>query len=204
MMEALKGKITPKDWMAVGVGVAIIVAVLSVYIFFVHSAKQTEIAGLNEKLSSIRRDLDQARDKEKKIIALRDETKKINELVSDFEKRLPSQREIPTLVRQFEQMANDVGLSHALKPEAPIKDERKETIPYTISTFGSFHQTASFINRLERFERYLKVSNLKIEEEKEGVSKATFTLSTFRFLAPTNASAAAQKTASAAPAGGQL
>jgi Tfp pilus assembly protein PilO len=204
MMEALKGKITPKDWMAVGVGVAIIVAVLSVYIFFVHSAKQTEIAGLNEKLSSIRRDLDQARDKEKKIIALRDETKKINELVSDFEKRLPSQREIPTLVRQFEQMANDVGLSHALKPEAPIKDERKETIPYTISTFGSFHQTASFINRLERFERYLKVSNLKIEEEKEGVSKATFTLSTFRFLAPTNASAAAQTTASAAPAGGQL
>jgi hypothetical protein len=44
----------------------------------------------------------------------------------------------------------------------------------------------------------LKVSNLKIEEEKEGVSKATFTLSTFRFLVPTKPSPAPQKTASAA------
>ncbi|MDZ4860351.1 MAG: type 4a pilus biogenesis protein PilO [Candidatus Hydrogenedentes bacterium] len=204
MMDALKGKVTPKDWLVVGVSVAIITAVLAVYIFFVHSAKQTQIAQLDEKLTSIKRDVAEARDKEKKIAALREETAKIDQLVKDFEKRLPSQREIPTLVRQFEQMANDVGLSHALKPEMPIKDEKKETIPYTISTFGTFHQTASFINRLERFERYLKVSNLKLEEEKEGVSKATFTLSTFRFLAPESASAAAQKTASATtPPGGQ-
>ncbi len=79
-------------------------------------------------------------------------------------------------------MANDVGLSHSLKPEAPQRDETKETIPYSVDTFGNFHQTASFINRLERFERYLKISDLKIEEEDAGVSKASFTLSTFRFL----------------------
>ncbi len=184
MMDALKGTVTPKDWMAVGGALAVIAAVLAVYVFFVHSAQTTKIATLNDELAAVRRDLNEAITKEKNIEQLREETRKIDQLVKDFEKRLPSQREIPTLVRQFEQMANDVGLSHALKPEAPIRDEKKETIPYTISTFGNYHQTASFINRLERFERYLKVSNLKIEEEKEGVSKATFTLSTFRFLVP--------------------
>ena len=183
-MEALKGKVTPKDWMAVGGILAVVAAVLALYFFFVHNAQGLKLDQLNADISAIQRDLQEAHAKEKNIAALREETAKIQSLVSDFEKRLPSQREIPDLVRQFEQMANDVGLSHALKPESPIRDERKETIPYSITTYGTFHQTASFVNRLERFERYLKVSNLKMEEEKEGVSKATFTLSTYRFLAP--------------------
>lgn len=198
-MEALKGKITPKDWMAVGAVLGVVAAVLALYIFFVHNAQITKLDLLTADITAIRRDLQEAYAKEKNIAALREETEKIQSLVTDFEKRLPSQREIPNLVRQFEQMANDVGLSHALKPETPIRDDRKETIPYSITTYGTFHQTASFINRLERFERYLKVSNLKIEEEKDGVSKATFTLSTYRFLVPiTKPVAPANQTASSA------
>lgn len=193
-MEALKGKVTPKDWMAVGAALAVVAAVLALYIFFVHSKQQRKLDALTADITAIQRDLLEAHEKERNIAKLREETAKVQSLVNDFEKRLPSQREIPTLVRQFESMANDVGLSHALKPEAPIRDERKETIPYSITTYGTYHQTASFINRLERFERYLKVSNLKIEEEKDGVSKATFTLSTYRFLATTPP----QRTASSA------
>ncbi len=183
-MEALKGKVTPKDWMAVGAVLGVVAAILALYILFVHSGQRAKLELITADINAIQRDLQEAHAKEKNIAALREETAKIQVLVSDFEKRLPSQREIPDLVRQFEQMANDVGLSHALKPETPIRDERKETIPYSITTNGTFHQTASFINRLERFERYLKVSDLKLEEEKENVSKATFTLSTYRFLAP--------------------
>ena len=183
-MEALKGTVTPKDWMVVGAVLGVVAAILALYIFFVHSGQRAKLELLTTDINAIQRDLQEAYTKEKNISVLREETAKIQVLVSDFEKRLPSQREIPDLVRQFEQMANDVGLSHALKPETPIRDERKETIPYSITTNGTFHQTASFINRLERFERYLKVSNLKLEEEKENVSKATFTLSTYRFLAP--------------------
>lgn len=201
-MDFLKGKVTPKDWIAVGVMLSIIAAVAVVYLFFIRAAQTEKLGRLRADNAAVMADLRQAHEKQKRIEALRLETAKIQQLVSDFEKRLPSQREIPTLVRQFEQMANDVGLSHALKPEAPIRDERKETLPYSVSTFGDFHQTASFINRVEKFERYLKVSNLKIEEEKAGVSKATFTLSTYRFLAPTSARAAARQ-ASAGPAGAQ-
>ena len=57
-----------------------------------------------------------------------------------------------------------------------------EVIPYKAITDGQFHQIVSFINMLERDERYLKISDLDIDEEIEGISKATFVLSTFRFL----------------------
>lgn len=183
-MEIFKGTVTPKDWMTVGIMLAVIVVIAGVFFLFVHKEQLNRLAQLQKEDTNVKKELQEARTKQEGIGKLREETEKIKTLVEDFNKRLPTQREIPNLIRQFETMANDVGLSHSLKPEAPIRDENKETIPYSVSTWGDFHQTASFINRLERFERYLKVSDLKIEEEDEGVSKASFTLSTFRFIAP--------------------
>lgn len=182
MLDILKGTVTPKDWMAVGVMLGIMAAIVAVYVFFVHKRQTEALEAVRSQMTSVQRDLDEANRRAVEIDDLREETQKINQLVLDFNKRLPTEREIPDLVRQFESMANDVGLSHSLKPEVSLQDETKETIPYSVSTFGNFHQTASFINRLERFERYLKISDLKIEEEDAGVSKASFTLSTFRFL----------------------
>ncbi|GMV94795.1 MAG: hypothetical protein AMXMBFR82_45730 [Candidatus Hydrogenedentota bacterium] len=182
MFDILKGTVTPKDWMAVGVMLGIMAAIVAVYVFFVHKRQTEALEAVRSQMTSVQRDLDEANRRAVEIDDLREETQKINQLVLDFNKRLPTEREIPDLVRQFESMANDVGLSHSLKPEVSLQDETKETIPYSVSTFGNFHQTASFINRLERFERYLKISDLKIEEEDAGVSKASFTLSTFRFL----------------------
>jgi Tfp pilus assembly protein PilO len=63
-----------------------------------------------------------------------------------------------------------------------VTDERKETIPYSVTARGNFHQIIQFINRLERFQRYLKVSDLNIGKEDEGVAQASFTLSTYRFI----------------------
>jgi Tfp pilus assembly protein PilO len=182
MIEILKGTVTPKDWMAVGVMLGITAAIVAVFVFFVHKRQIENLDRVRAETTRVRGELTEAERLEKEIDRLREDTRKINQLVFDFNKRLPTETQIPDLVRQFESMANDVGLSHSLKPEVAVRDETKETIPYSVATFGNFHQTASFINRLERFERYLKISDLKIEKEDAGISKASFTLSTFRFL----------------------
>jgi Tfp pilus assembly protein PilO len=56
-----------------------------------------------------------------------------------------------------------------------------------VRAFGDFHQIVGFINRIERYERYLKISDLIINEQKQGVSEAQFKLSTYRFLQKTEA-----------------
>jgi type IV pilus assembly protein PilO len=182
MTDMFKGTVTPKDWMAVGIILAIVAALAVVYVFFVDHTLRSSLDQLITDDSQVQSDLRVAYQRQKNIDKLREETQQIDKLVSDFELRLPSERDIPRMVREFEDLANEVGLSHALKPESPQGDERKDTIPYTVSTFGTFHQTASFINRLERYERYVKISDLKIGEEDNGVSKGTFTLSTYRFI----------------------
>lgn len=197
MMEFFKGTITAKDWTAVGIilGIALILAVL--FVTVVHKNQQKTIESIVAEDEVVKADLAKAREKERDIVALREEAGKTQELVTNFERRLPLGREIPLLVKQFEGLAAEVSLNIVLTPLPPAKDARKETIPYSVIAKGNFHQIASFINRLERFERYLKVSDLKISKEEEGVCEAKFTLSTYRFIQSTPVTATDQSAAGA-------
>jgi Tfp pilus assembly protein PilO len=132
----------------------------------------------------VQADLNVAKEAERNINALRAEASKMQELVTQFQERLPESTEIPTLLKQFEGFAGEIGLRVELSQMQRVTDAHKETIPYSVVARGNFGQIVRFINRLERFQRYLKVSDLNIGKEKEGIAEATFTLSTFRFIEP--------------------
>jgi len=194
MIDFLKGKVTPQDWTINGVILAVTVLLCGVYWAFVHSAQQLEITQVQAKLEDIKKQLSQAREKKAHIDELRATAAKWDQLVKSFEERLPEEREIPVLLQKFESLGDKVGLSVNLSQLPTIQDQNKETIPYKVTAKGDFHKIANFINLLERDKRYLKIEDLDIGAEDAGVSTATFTLSTFRFLQST-------KDASAATAG---
>ncbi len=182
MIDFLKGTVTPKDWMAVAGIAGILLVICALFVFGVHNKQVEALNGFLAEDKVVQKDLSQAQAIEANIEALRAETAKIENLVSDFEERLPNTREIPTLVKQFEALADDIDVKVQLATLSRTRDGNKETIPYSVVAEGDFHQIVRFINRLERFERYLKISDLEIGEEKQGVCKAEFTLSTYRFL----------------------
>lgn len=185
MLDFFKGRVTPKDMLYCGVIVAVAVVLAVAYYFLLHQPAQVEIAKMETEMTGLQRELVQAREIDKNIETLRLEAKKWQELVALFEQRLPTQREIPGLIRKFEAISDEIGLRVELSTLPTMRDTKKETIPYKVVCRGSFHQIVTFINRLEKDERYLKVSDLDIEEEEAGVSEASFTLSTFRFIEAT-------------------
>lgn len=182
MIDFLRGKITPKDWLINGGIVSVMAMLIGVFWVFVYQGQQDAIAQLNTQVVEVKKNLQAAREVEKNIEQLREEAKKWEQLVSSFEERLPEAREIPALLQKFESMGNQVGLRVELQQLPTISDERKETIPYKVTARGNFHQIANFINLLERDKRYLKISDLDVGEEDAGISETTFTLSTFRFF----------------------
>ena len=184
MSALFKTTVTPKDWMAVAGILAILGLVIVAFVFVLRGRQKEALAELAANETLIRTELADAQTKRDNIRDLREEMAKTEKLVSEFEKRLPSKGEIPTLITQFEALATRVGLRVVVDPQERQRDERKITIPYNIKAYGDFHQIASFINRLERFERYLKISDMKIKEEKQGVSEAEFTMSTYQFIQP--------------------
>ena len=61
-------------------------------------------------------------------------------------------------------------------------DENKETIPYHVVARGHFHNVANFVNQLERFKRFLKITELDMKNIENGEVEAQFTLNTYRFV----------------------
>ena len=199
MMEMLQGSAKPADIAFAGGVIALAALICLLYYMFLFSPAQNRIAELESENRTLMADIREAESIEAGIEELRRRSERMDLLVGQFEQRLPQQREIPQLITEFEMLAQRVGIEIEVSQMSVQRDERKETIPYSVVAFGSFHQIAHFINELERFDRYLKVSNLNIEEERERISRAAFTLSTFRFLeaAPAMAGDTAQAGASA-------
>lgn len=198
MMELLQGTAKPADIAFAGGVIALAGLVCLLYYMFLFSPAQTRMAELEEQNRELAADIRRAEATQAEIEELRRRSDRSDLLVSQFEQRLPQQREIPQLITEFEMLAQRVGIQIEVNQLAVQRDERKETIPYSVVAFGSFHQIAHFINELERFERYLKVSNLNIDEERERISRASFTLSTFRFLEPAPVTAGTPEQAGAA------
>lgn len=182
MIDFLRGKITPRDWMAIAMFLGVTAAVVGVFYYMVHTKKQDEIAAISETNTSVFADLERARTIDKEIDFYEAQIEEKQGLVREFEKRLPSNREITDLIRVFEDMAAEESIDIDLQPMKIIVTENKETIPYQIVAKGPFHDVASFINRLERYERYLKISDLSMDPYKDGISTFNFTLNTYRFI----------------------
>jgi len=185
MFEFLKGTVTPKDWTTSGAMVGAAVLLSLAFYFLVHQPQVAKLDELTAQNEQLREDLAFFREQAANIDALRAEATKMKELVTQFQERLPESREIPTLLKPFEEFAGEIGLLVELSQLPIINDAHKQVIPYTVKARGDFHQIVMFINRLERFQRYLKVSNLDISQQKTGEILASFTLSTFRFVQPT-------------------
>lgn len=182
MLDFFKGRVTPRDILYCGIIVGVAVVLCAAYFFLLYRPALEDIAVKEQELTVVQQDLRRAREIEENIDELRREAEKWQELVNLFEQRLPTQREIPRLVETFEAISDEVGLRVELSTLPTLRDASKETIPYKVICRGSFHDIVTFINRLEKDDRYLKVSDLEIDEEEAGVSEASFTLSTFRFL----------------------
>ncbi|HOZ48983.1 MAG TPA: type 4a pilus biogenesis protein PilO [Candidatus Hydrogenedentes bacterium] len=182
MIEFLKGKVTPQDWVINGVIVAVAVALCVAFVFLVLMPQREKMDAVAKEITEVKADLDLARKTSENIQALREEARKMQNLVDQFEKRLPKEQEIPALLRTFESFGDEIGLRVNLASEPRQSDQRKETIPYSVNAQGDFHQIVMFINRLERYRRYCKISDLKISEELAGVSEAEFKLNTYLFL----------------------
>lgn len=199
MIEFFKGTVTPRDFAFVAVVISLAGVLCAAFYFAVYTGQQAELKTELAKLETMKQDLKTARETEVNIVALRTEASKMQQLVDLFETRLPDEREIPMLVKRFEDLGTRAGLRVQLVQNQNIIENSKETIPYKVTAQGNFHQIVHFINLLERDERYLKVSDLDIGPEEAGISQATFTLSTFRFIqAITPAPATTPKPAGAA------
>jgi type IV pilus assembly protein PilO len=96
----------------------------------------------------------------------------IERQILEYSKRLPSEDEIPTLVVQIEQIAEEANVTQLSirpgSPEAPPGGGDFSRIPITMSFEGTYEELQDFLLRLRNLARLVTVNEVNYESAEKG------------------------------------
>lgn len=101
--------------------------------------------------------------------------------------QLPNKKEIPSLLTNISNMGREAGLKFLLfRPKGEKLKEFYAEVPVEITVTGSYHQVATFFDKVGRLPRIVKIFDINIDEpreEEEGIELTTSCVATtYRFV----------------------
>jgi type IV pilus assembly protein PilO len=155
--------------------VALTAAIL--YVNFILIPQVSGVAGSLMKMSGAQARLNGAQADAARIQALRDSMASVSEKVELYEKMLPAEKEIPSLLENLSAMAKSSGVKIvgitpvSLQEESRVKKQVYKEIPIQISAKSGFHELGAFLSNLEGADRFMKVSDIQIKSNSSSPKK---------------------------------
>lgn len=110
------------------------------------------------------------------------ENENIGQSIKAIEARLPTNKEVDTVVRQVSELAVGTGLQPpAVESEKPVAAAQYMEQPLTMQLAGNFNGFYDFLIRLEQLPRITRIPDMKITRapDTNGNMKAEFVLSIY-------------------------
>jgi len=112
--------------------------------------------------------------------------KKLEESRKDLQRLmrlLPSEKEIPDLLEKISRIAAQQGLETILfQPQPERPHEFYATIPVQLVVRGNYNQFGSFLDKIGKLDRIIKVTRIRMIRESGSRIKIDCNLETYRFL----------------------
>ncbi|GAB4343392.1 MAG: hypothetical protein Kow0099_21770 [Candidatus Abyssubacteria bacterium] len=182
-MELFKDRvITKADWIIIGVSLFLLVLMTAGYVV-TSSLVNDRIGAVQTQIDATQVKVDEARAVAARKDGLLKEIEFVRHKISAFEEQLPTEKEIPKLLRQFQQIAELSGVKYQLITAEPIEEqEMYMRVPFKVKVKGAYPQIGEFLRSLEFGNRFIKVESLNIGPQDKGDSEADFVISTFMFV----------------------
>ncbi len=114
---------------------------------------------------------------------LLNDLQEVRQRITSFEGRLPTEKEVPKLLNQFQKIAEDSGVRYRSITAEPIEEKDLFVrIPFKVEVEGAYPQIGEFLRSLEFGGRFIKVDRIDIGPEKNSRNEASFTISTYMFV----------------------
>jgi len=139
---------------------------LLIPLFQTISKTRIDIRTLREELKGVNESIGKEDMLKKKIASM-------NQTVSSYEKKLPTEREMPTILEEIARMARDTNVKIiGISPLGFKANTGGEKMPYqeapiSITARGGYHEIGKFINKLENGSRFVSIADIMISGENE-------------------------------------
>ena len=189
---ALDLKLEEKKWsFAIGVGLAIGIALAAAVHYAWFRNLNAEIASKRTELANLQQEIEKGRAAERKLAQFREEVKRLELELSKLLQILPSKRNTEELIKRIEALTRQGDFT--LKKFTPGEFVPKEFYsewPIDISLDGTYHNLALFFDRMSRFSRIINVEEMRITGVNDPTRSiaAGFTAKTFIYTGETDTS----------------
>jgi len=168
-------------------GIAFILLVIVLFFVLLYMPQTTKIHDLQGQIVTMDQQLASLRINTKKIKDIKEKIKELDEEFMKIASVLPTQKEIPDLLKHISSSGRMSGLEFlSFKPGAETKLEHVVEIPVNIQVRGTFFETADFFYKLSRLSRVVNIHNFNIgkavPQERGYVLTTSFSAKTFRLL----------------------
>jgi type IV pilus assembly protein PilO len=139
--------------------------ILFIFVYFtlLLSPINKSIADKKKKINELETTLATAKKLASELDYLREKSKLLEMEVSDLQKRLPKNKDIPDLLRRITRNAQkfDVGINN-LQPQQVVSKAEYDELPFMMTVTSNFHSLGSFFAEIGQEERLLSVSDLTL------------------------------------------
>jgi len=167
------------------IGLYVLVGLM--YVFTVYYPSMSELDTLKSNKENLKRQKAQVEARVANKETFDQELERLTKELSIALTELPSDREIPGLLKGISQLGKKVGLE--VRRFTPLPEERREyvaEVPVELEVEGSFHEVAMFFDRLSKMNRVVYVQDIEMGRAVERGGKVSLTVAgkavTFRFL----------------------
>jgi type IV pilus assembly protein PilO len=128
----------------------------------------------------------------------REQVETLNKKLAKAYTELPDARQIPDLVRRISTIGKKIGLEFLLfRPLPESKQEFYAEVPIQLKVEGSYHDVATFFDRLGKFPRIVNVRDIRMHTPVERSGRMVLTIEgtavTYRFLTDDEKAAAGSR-----------
>ena len=166
-------------------GIIIVLLVLLVYLFTI--PQYNKYKDLQDKVEKLKSELEEQKKITSVLPKFRKESQELEQKFTAALKELPEKKEIPLLLMNISQLAQESGLQITLfQPQKEVLMDFYEEIPVKIKLYGGYHELAAFFDKVANLSRIVNIKDLTIGDvtlESDRVKlTSSCTAITFRFV----------------------
>ena len=151
-----------------------VVLLAGIFVALVYIPKSKEITRLNKEITGLEKKINQAKIKARTLKKFEAEQVEVETQFREALNLLPNKREIPTLLSGITQLGSDANLEFRLF--SPNREKARDfyiEIPVSMEVSGSYHDVATFFDKVGRMKRIVNILDISMKPVKERSTNLT-------------------------------
>ena len=169
--------LTNLPWYAqLGAFVALAATGVVVYYTYYEMPARTELGVREGQLKALRADVEKGRMTERKLPDFRAQVEDLEGRLEGLRAVLPEEKDAADLLRRMQTVATQSSLTiKSFKPAPVVTKQLHAEWPITLELDGTYHNLATFFDRVGRFTRIVNVSDLDVKGKDKPAANSTIT-----------------------------